>query len=314
MSRFYDVLIAAVISTTTFLSPAKAQPVSPPIVQADHATPPIKNFFKSYFIEKTSHDANGLLGFFSPNMATYSDAVLGYEWPSFVAFKDFLVPYMATLPPAAVSYPIRIVGGPESAIVEFVDTPEWFGSKIPATGVVDIRDGKIVRWIDYWDASTFDTNLYNKLRTPSDKFPTDFKENAVGEMASEKIRNVAQQLADAFRNDDARSAASLFSNDAIYEDRALRSEIVGRSAIEGYLTRILPDAPFGVGSQLRHIVGGDLGGGFEWRAGPSSALKVGVTTLELDNTGHISRLTTVYDSRQLPKDLVLKLVDLSREP
>ena len=34
-----------------------------------------------------------------------------------------------------------------------VDTPELFGGELRILAAVDFRDGKIVRWVDYWDAA-----------------------------------------------------------------------------------------------------------------------------------------------------------------
>lgn len=53
------------------------------------------------------------------------------------------------------------------------------------------------------------------------------------------------------------------------------------------------------GSTLRHIVGGAAGGGVEWIAAPGNTVAGGISALEVDHTGRVSRLTTVYDGRQL---------------
>ena len=79
---------------------------------------------------------------------------------------------------------------------------------------------------------------------------------------------MASKLHAAFARNDSRSAASLFSNDAGYEDMTLRAQILGRLAIERYLVRALVKLPAGGGSSLRHGVGGNMGGGYEWQAAP----------------------------------------------
>ena len=33
----------------------------------------------------------------------------------------------------------------------------------------------MIRWIDYWDGRHFGAKLTAKIRTPADKFPTDFQ-------------------------------------------------------------------------------------------------------------------------------------------
>jgi hypothetical protein len=91
------------------------------------------------------------------------------------------------------------------------------------------------------------------------------------------------------------------------------TEILGPAAIERYLVRILPSAPFGKDATLRHVLGGNLGGGFEWVSGPSSRELSGVTALELDGHGKITRLTIVYDGRQLTPETLQKFAALSIE-
>ncbi len=76
----------------------------------------------------------------------------------------------------------------------------------------------------------------------------------------------------------------------------LRTRVVGRIETAAYLARTLNDLPYGLGSALRHMVGGATGGAFEWTA-PDGL--VGITAIELDDEGRITRITSVYDGRQL---------------
>jgi hypothetical protein len=71
--------------------------------------------------------------------------------------------------------------GELKACDDFIDTKELFGSEPHVLAAVDIKDGKIVRWIDYWDGDSFDATAYGQVRTASDKFPRDFQERKVGE-------------------------------------------------------------------------------------------------------------------------------------
>jgi hypothetical protein len=66
-----------------------------------------------------------------------------------------------------------------------------------------------------------------------------------------------------------------------------------------YLERVLGQVPHGHASTLRHVVGGQSGGGFEWTAGPGAEHLVGITALELDADGLITAITSVYDSAQI---------------
>lgn len=274
-------------------------------------------FFESFFAAKNSHDVDATMAHFSPEVVTYTDAVLGWPLDGFDVIEGVFQQYMPAWPDTALSYPTRILGGPDSALVAFTDTPELFGGELRLLGAVDFKDGKIARWADYWDSTSFDPELYAKIRTPAEAFPTDFKESLIGVNAAPAFAAAATALQGALAAGDAHAAAQLFSDDAVYEDMALRTQILGRADIERYLGLVLADAPFGAGSRLRHIVGGDTGGGFEWFAAPGSTVAGGITALEVDGSSRISRLTTVYDSRQLSdsdrRSLVLRSVGLEVE-
>jgi len=154
-----------------------------------------------------------------------------------------------------------------------------------------------------------------KLRTPSDKFPTDFNDATVPGNASSKIRAAANRLHAAFAGNDAKAAAVLFTSDAVYEDMTLHTQVLGRLAIERYLGRSLDKLPAGTGSSIVHVVGGDMGGGFEWQTAPAyrTTVRRGITAIAIDPEGKVSRLTTVWDGAMLPLDEVKTLVALSIE-
>ena len=296
------------LQTSVVFAQNNGHSIYPQIVDKSHASEQVSAFFDSFFTAKSSHNIAETMKHFSPDLVTYTDATLGWPLDGYETVKGVFTKYMPNWPETGLSYPTRIIGGAGSAIVAFTDTPELFGGELRILGAVDFKDGKIVRWVDYWDSRNFDDNLYKKMRTPEDKFPTDFKESSISETVSSKIRLVASQLQKAFANGDAKTAASLFSYDAVYEDMALRTQLLGRAEIEHYLGMILSKAPFGKNSKLRHIVGNDLGGGFEWIGSPATEVKSGITALEINAEGKISRLTTVYDGRQL-SDAEIRALD-----
>jgi len=82
----------------------------------------------------------------------------------------------------------------------------------------------------------------------------------------------------------------------------LRDQVLGRLAIERYLGRALAKLPYGAGSSLLHVVGGDMGGGYEWQAAPTyrASVRRGISTIALDQDGRITRLTTVWDGAIIP--------------
>jgi ketosteroid isomerase-like protein len=280
-----------------------------------HATRNSAAFFHSFFTSKSRHDVDATMNHFSTSTLTYIDAPLGWAFYTHGALRDVLGQYMPKWPAAGLSYPTRILGDERSALVAFTNTPELFGAEIRALAAIDIKDGQIVRWVDYWDGRHFGAALAVTLRTPSDTFPTDFKGATLPGNASPQIRSAADRLHAALSSNDAKAAAALFSSDAVYEDMTLRTQILGRLAIERYLGRALDKLPAGTGSSLLHVVGGDMGGGFEWETAPAyrTTVRRGITAIALDSEGKVSRLTTVWDGAMLPLDDVNALVLLSIE-
>jgi len=235
------------------------------------------------------------MAFFDRGQLFYTDATLGYlsDWD---ALRASFAQLMPTWPKTARSYPTRILGDTTSAMVLFTNTPELFGGEIQAIGSVDIRRGKIQRWVDHWDGRHFGSALAASLRVPPDKFPQDFGESTVGERASLVIKGVVAALSAAFARGDADSAASLFADDAAFEDLTLHTTLVGLLGIKGFLHRALPLVPYGgAGVKVRHTVGSAQGGGYEWTTAPGATVHFGAVALELDARGRISRLTTVWD-------------------
>jgi hypothetical protein len=283
------------------------------IVDTTHATREAAEFFHSFFTAKNRHDVDATMNHFSKTTLTYMDATLGWPFYTYDALKDVFVKYMPKWPPSGLSYPTLILGDQQSALVAFTDTPELFGGEIRILAAIDIKDGKVIRWIDYWDGRHFGAELAAKLRTPADKFPTDFKDSTAPDNAAPSIRAVAGKLHAAFAGNNPKGAAALFSSDAVYEDMALRAQVLGRLAIESYLGRALAKLPAGAGSSLLHVVGGDMGGGYEWQAAPAyrASLRRGISAITLDLDGTITRLTTVWDGAMIPDADIKELILLS---
>ena len=126
---------------------------------------PLPALLDQFFAAKTACDVDGTMSYFAPGMKAYIDATLGWEFDH-GALKSVFEKYMPGWAPPARSYASKILAGPDSALVHMVDTPELFGGEIRFLTAVDFADGKIVRWVDYWDSSAFDTGLYTQFRTP----------------------------------------------------------------------------------------------------------------------------------------------------
>ncbi len=287
-------IFAAAVTLLTAAT-LRADPLYPDVVNTSHATPQAASFFKSYFTAKSEHKPVPTTDHFSDAHLTYIDAALGWPFYSKKGMTDLFEQYMPKWPPTGLSYPTRISGDTHSALVAFTDTPELFGGEIRILAAIDFKDGKIVRWIDYWDGRSFGAEMAAKFRTPADKFPTNFDYDVASDGASAKIKDAAQKLAAAFASSDAKAAAALFSYDAVYLDRALRARILGKLAIGKYLSRVLANAPDGNGAKLVHVVGSDQGGGYEWTNADGS-VKRGIVAIELNSAGQIDRLDTTWDN------------------
>jgi ketosteroid isomerase-like protein len=255
--------------------------------------------FEKFFETKTAGDVDGTMAYFAPDMAGYIDATLGWDFDGYAALKAVFEQYMPTWAPPARSYASKILAGEQSALVHMVDTPELFGGELRILAAVDFTDGKIARWVDYWDSTAYDTGLYDRFRTPAESFPRDLKDTQVTTRAARELIETATTLQRAFASADASAAAGTMHTDVVFADMALRTQVIGRIETARYLERVLRRAPYGRGSTLRHIVGGRDGGGFEWTAAAGADRLPGITALELDSEGLITSITSVYDSRQL---------------
>jgi ketosteroid isomerase-like protein len=265
----------------------------------DRLTGPLAATLERFFTTKTSRDVDGTMSYFAPDLATYTDATLGWDLDSFQALRNLFEQYMPGWKPPARSYATAVFSNDVSALIYMVVTPELFGGELRILAAVDFRDGKIIRWVDYWDAAPYDEQLYEKFRTPDAHFPRDLKDTEVPTQAAPELVTAATALQHAFAAGDAQAAADLLHTDVVLVDMSLRAQLIGRIETARYLGRVLANAPYGQSSSLRHVVGGTAGGGFEWTSGPDHAGLVGITALELDAHQLITKITTVYDSRQL---------------
>lgn len=274
-------------------SPTPSEPGEP---TPGAPTSPLAATFARFFATKTGADVEGTMTYFSPDLQSYIDATLGWDFDSYDALKGAFAQYMPGWHPPARSYATRILSNETSALIHMVDTPELFGGELRILAAVDLVDGKIVRWVDYWDGAPFDGARYAQFRTPSEQFPTDLKDGTVATSATPELVAVTRSLHRALAAGDAGAVAALLHTDVAFHDLALRCHVVGRIETRRYLERVLGDVPYGAGSRLRHVVGGRHGGGVEWTAADGL---VGITAVELDDDGLVTDIRSVYDSRQL---------------
>ncbi|MEU9335558.1 nuclear transport factor 2 family protein [Streptomyces sp. NPDC048290] len=279
-------------------------------VDISRATPRTVGRLARYFTDKTNRDVDATVAHFTRDV-TYVDAILGWSF-TWQPLKDMLGQIMPTWPATAESYPVKILGDSSGAVVLFVDSPELFGHELRPLGFVDFRDGRITRWVDYWDGRQLTLEDIAEQRTPADQFPEDFGEGIAGENAAPALRRTAHALAAALASGDVDAAVALFGADGVFEDMVLHTKVTGPIALRAYLTRALPSLPYGPGTRVRHVVGGALGGGYEWTRA-TGPVRRGATALELDPDGRITHLTAVWDGSLVPEAELNRLQSLTIE-
>ena len=146
----------------------------PNVTDTSHATNKVGHIFEGFFSAKSLHDGVTMVSFFGPDPVLYIDAGLGFAWPSRAALLQVWTnPPFSTANPDALSYPLRVIGDCHSALIEFVDTPPLLGKEFRFLSSITFNDKcQIVRWIDYWDGRSSQTNLpIGTLRPLSARFP-----------------------------------------------------------------------------------------------------------------------------------------------
>jgi hypothetical protein len=303
---------AGAAPATTQSGPAERRAgVYPDVADTSHASKRAVAFFRSYYTAKDLRDSDAFMEHYLRSQVGYYDGVLGgsvvvTDW---TIMKEANTQAMSSWAPGALAYPLRIFGDTNSAIVHFVDTPEMFGAEIRGLSTFDFKDGRITRQVDYWDGRR---NPFITGRAPVDQYPRTLGVEKVRQNASPAIDRVARQLGAAMGAGDAAQSAALFSADAVFEDLTTRAGLEGRLAIGRYLQRALPQLPYGPGAVVRHVLGSAQGGGYEWVVNGRPELS-GVTALELDSVGRITRLNTVWDGSRLSDSAMRSLAALSIE-
>jgi hypothetical protein len=106
---------------------------------------PLPALLDAFFETKTACDVDGTMPYFAPDMASYIDATLGWDFDSYAALKSVFEKYMPNWAPPARSYASKILADQESALVHMVGTPELFGGELRYRRPVS-RQPPAIRW------------------------------------------------------------------------------------------------------------------------------------------------------------------------
>lgn len=266
------------------------------VESAESATTPadVRRLFASFLAAKSAARVDRLMAFFSPTDATYWDGTAGFAVPDWASVKGLFEQFAPHWGPAARSTASNLLGDMTGAALFFTNTPEEFGHEIRGISVVDIRGGKFVRWIDYWDGRHFGIDALKAFRAPAAKFPHDYGWDKPGERASDTLKQIVSELAGNLARASYEQVANLFAENSVLEDLTLHTAVTGPQSIAAYLKRAGSSLPYGENASVRHIVGGKAGGAYEW-TNSRGPVPRGVTALELDAAGQIVRLTSLWD-------------------
>ncbi|KAF5679998.1 hypothetical protein FHETE_540 [Fusarium heterosporum] len=281
-----------------------------PNIDTSHATPALIDFLNQYFLTKSLHNADEWIKVFDTSQIFYVDTVLGLHLDS-ESFEATTRAIVASWGVNAKSYPLRIIGDMDSAVVCFEDTPTMFGSELRGIAALNMEDGKVVRQVDYWDGRR--TPLA-ETRTTDSRYLTDLGESAINRAPNSTLQGIVDGLNKALSTGNSSAAAALFDVDAVWEDRTTRTLIDGRSTIGRYLARASSSLPYGADVTVRHVVGSAQGGGYEWTGRPDAAGRHGMTALKLNDKRLITWMSSWWDASYASDDTMTALVVLAIEP
>jgi ketosteroid isomerase-like protein len=247
---------------------------------------------EDFFLRKSAGDVDGFVSLFDVD-AVYADATVGWCVAGWNAIRARFAEHMPGWVAAeAVSYTTRVMGDTSGGVAFVTVSPQMLGREIRAVSSVELREGRVVRFVDYWDGRHFGRSRMPALRVAD--FPAQLGENWVPTQAHGEFEFVVRQLAAALSRGDVDGVAELCSADVTFEDLVLRVRVHGTAALAALLERSVSQLPYGTHAQLRRIVGGGRGGGFEW-TNQRCPVPRGITAVMLNKDGLVTEITAMWD-------------------
>lgn len=184
---------------------------------------------------------------------------------------------------------------------------------------LDIRDGKVIRRNDHWDAAQAtpeDIAFIHPGGVPRQSCLAGLLPGDTGNAAPE-MWHFTRALHAALSSGQVERVMRFFDEDALLVHPLLYRgsggygpfnrgiQIRGRKAIARFFRAVLPLLPDGKDSSLIHLVGGATGGGYEWKSGGIYSQQgiarngiAGATAIDLYND-RIQRMSVKFDTLQM---------------
>jgi hypothetical protein len=135
---------------------------------------------------------------------------------------------------------------------------------------------------------------------PPSQFPAHFGKAQTDEQVSPALKRVVAALSDKLNRGNGRGVSELFDEAGVLQDLTLHTEVVGPQSIAQFLDSA-PGLPYGRRARVRHVVGGDFGGGFEW-TNDSGFVPRGISAIELNSEAKIIRLSSIWDGSLVSRE------------
>jgi ketosteroid isomerase-like protein len=252
-----------------------------------------------YFAAKAAHDLDALTGLFLAGI-DYEDAVLCRRTHGAERMRATYQKIFERAPAAAGSSLTWWAGNEHGGAVRFSNDAGLFGAPMRVAAVIELDGGRVARQRDYWDGRAIPTGTLAGLRTeyPCHLPPADLP------AVQRRARNAALGAAAAdFRSalDSGSGLARCLAQDAVLADLACGVQVAGRPAVAKFLADWAATLPYGPGARETNIVGGALGGGWEWAPAGEfrESVGAGLTTVRLTGEGLVAELAFAWDASRL---------------
>jgi hypothetical protein len=93
-------------------------------------TAPLDTTIEPFFATKTGGDVAGAMAFCSPDVVSYIDRTLGWEFDGYDVLKGVFEQYVPSWSRPARSYATGVLANETRALVRATNTPELFGGEL----------------------------------------------------------------------------------------------------------------------------------------------------------------------------------------